>query len=343
MESRRATLVKHFGDATPALRPILTSLNGDNSWLISIPRPTAQRQSSSSAYFHIVSDAWLQGTGIPLLSKWIATLDLVARPAIADGDAIDALIHEIEDAVIAAGIVPVMKVADSNKSGVDAIFVNLHLADHLSKETLSTFRTSVPVFATPEAASIINGWQHFDTVKEIKDLDPSDTGWRKLHPGAPLPEWLNVFRLAGHHFLNFATAIVFSSSADQHEALLYSPHGILCDQASIRTFPGNATPPVSTLAMLHALKDSFFFGFRQTLGVSAGVNLERLVKPKYWVKSHDAPIRYGGVLWGVSDIDRSLNWGLAEEKKNCMATGKTGDPRRPNLIEIENGECFVLE
>jgi hypothetical protein len=346
MESRHATLATHLDGVSPVLRPILTSLNGDNSWLISIPRPLDDRHSLGNAYFHIVSDAWLQGTGVPLLSKWLASLDLVARPAVADGDAVEAIVHEIEDAAAAAGFIPKLdgKNADSSKrSGVDAIFINIHLPDHLSKETLSTFSAAVPVFATPEAATIINSWKYFDRVNEINDLDPEDTDWRNLHPGAPLPEWLSVFRLVGHHQLNFATAIVFSSSDDHYEALLYSPHGILCDQASIQTFPGRATPPVSTLAMLHALKDSFAYGSRTTLGVSGGLALERFVKPKYWIKSHDAPIDYRGpVMWGVKEIDRSLDWGLEEEKKSYTAKGQTSDLWRPNLIEIGNGECFVL-
>jgi hypothetical protein len=344
MESRRATLTKHSDSATPVLRPILTSLNGDNSWLISLPRPLLDRQSSGKTYFHVVSDAWLQGTAIPVLSKWIASLDLTAEPAVADGAAVEAIIHEIEDAAITVGIVSKMDSASSNKFGVDAIFVNLHVPDHLSKETLTTFGVSVPVFATPEATPIIQSWKHFETIVETKDLDPTDTDWRKLHPGAPLPQWLSVFRLVGHHMLNFATAIVFSSSDDQHEVLLYSPHGILCDQASIRAFPEHATPPVSVLAMLHALKDSFAYGTRTTLGVSGGLALERLVKPSYWVKTHDAPIDYRGpVMWGVKDIYRSLDWGLEEEEKNRKTNNLTGGPKRPNLIEVGNGECFVLE
>jgi hypothetical protein len=346
MESRQTTLKKQFNGTTKVLRPILTSLNGDNSWLISIPRPIDDNQSSGKSYFHIVSDAWLQGTGIPILSKWIASLEIIGQPAFADGDAVEALIQEIEDAAITvlAGNRAETKVKDNNKSNVDAIFVNVNVADHLSKETLSTFKVNVPVFAPTDVALIIKSWNHFDTIKEIKDLDPKDTDWRKLHPGSPLPSWLSVLRLVGHHFLNFASAIVFTSGDDKYEALLYSPHGIRCDQASIQAFPGNATPPVSTLAMLHALKDSFAFGIRTTLGVSGGLALERLVKPKYWIKTHDSPTDYNGILrWGVNDIYRSLAWGLNEEKKDGTATNQTGDSKRPNFIEIENGGCFVLE
>jgi hypothetical protein len=344
MESRRATFTKHFAGATPVLRPILTSLNGDNSWLISIPRPYADRQSAGKAFFHIVSDAWLSGTGIPLLSKWMASLDLVAQPAVADGDAVEAVIQEIENAASVVGTTVELNASDSCKSGVDAIFVNLHVADHLSKETLTTFGVNVPVFATPDAAPIIQSWKHFHTVEKIKDYNSADTNWQGLHPGAPLPEWLHVFRLPGHHYLNFAIAIVFTSDSGQYEAILYSPHGILCDQPSICTFPRQATPPVSTLAMLHGLKESFAWGIQTTLGVTGGLALERLVRPKYWIKSHDSPIHYGGpVLWGVKDVYRSLEWGLEEEKKNCMVMDQTNDLTRPNLIEIDNGECFVLE
>ncbi len=56
METRNATLEKHFGGSHPILRPILTSLNGDNAWLISLPRPAVERQASAKAYYHVVSD-----------------------------------------------------------------------------------------------------------------------------------------------------------------------------------------------------------------------------------------------------------------------------------------------
>lgn len=125
--------------------------------------------------------------------------------------------------------------------------------------------------------------------------------------------------------------------------VLYSPHGIRIEQPSGQVFLQQATPPISTLAMLHALKDNFAWGFRTTLGVSGGLALERLARPKYWVKSHDSRLNYNGaIMIGVRDIFRSLDWGLEEEKKEKELKGEEADSRRPNFVEVGNGDCFVL-
>ncbi|KXJ88678.1 hypothetical protein Micbo1qcDRAFT_166111, partial [Microdochium bolleyi] len=39
-----------------ALRPILTSINGNVAWLVSLPRPSPSP--SANAYFHVVVDPW---------------------------------------------------------------------------------------------------------------------------------------------------------------------------------------------------------------------------------------------------------------------------------------------
>ncbi|KAK4443341.1 hypothetical protein QBC34DRAFT_212361 [Podospora aff. communis PSN243] len=329
-----------------SLRPILTSLNGDNSWLISIPRPTAERR--GKAYFHIVSDAWLTPDTV-LFRAWVLKLGRQADAAIADGPAVENLIQEIEGAA-AAACNAISAPADDgdiapSQTSIDAIFQNFHYADHLDERTLRTFGPDVPVFATPEAAAIIRPWNHFCHVAQTRDLDPACPGtWRDLRPegGALLPTWLSVFRLTGHHELNFATAIVWADAvSDAHEALLYSPHGIRVDQPALQAFAHNLDPPVRVLAMLHALKDSFAFGSRTTLGVAGGLALERQVRPKYWVKSHDAGLLYSGLIawlaW-INDITRSIEDGLAEE------AGKSGvDAGMPKLVEVDNGDCFVLE
>ena len=86
-----------------------------------------------------------------------------------------------------------------------------------------------------------------------------------------------------------------------------------------------------------ALKDSFAFGWRTTLGVKNGLALERLFKPKYWVQTHGGILKYAGLVMRalrVNDVFRSLESGLEEE-------GKGGE--RPNLINVRNGESFVVE
>lgn len=346
---REVELGPYFENPNGHLRPILTSLNGDQSWLLSFPLPTdsGDRENPGKQYFHIVTDPWLQGS-TALLSTWILGIERLTTSAATDGAAVEEIVREIECA--AAGKTGQDISADS--STVDAIFIHFHYLDHMHKPSLVTFDAEIPVFATPEAAGTIRGWKHFKTVTETRDLDPqSKDGWQSLHPGGSLPEWLSVFRLNGHAELNFATAIVWSyddaNNQRRHELVLNSPHGIKIDQPSVCALFGTgdnpadvAVPPLSPLAMLAALKDSFVFGTKPTtLGLDGSLALERLVKPQYWVRSHDSILRYVGAvmrLLGTHDVARTLD----NEAKE-MDIGK-GGRKRPNLVDIENGASFVL-
>ena len=212
-------LQAHFtSDAAP--RPILTSLNGDNSWLISFPRPAAERaRHGNKAYFHVVSDAWLTRDTV-LFSPWILNLRNQAEAAIPDGPAVERLIREIETAAGAANLGSGAPAAEPQPSPVDAIFQNFHYSDHLDERTLRTFDPDTPVFATAEATAVIRPWHHFRHLATTRDLDPAKPEWLDLRPegDAQLPEWLSIFRLVGHHPLNFATAIVYSSDSAAPDA-----------------------------------------------------------------------------------------------------------------------------
>lgn len=401
------------GTDTP-LRPILTSLNGDNSWLISLPRPVSERSSKKKAkkYFHIVSDPWLVGEAI-VIARWAVTTPLPHSSAYSSGDAVEKLVDEIEAAASyssSPSSTPVSSSSDSNPSsedtdsktaagrngnGIDAIFISFHLTDHLHEETLRTFDPSTPVFVAPgKSSSIIRSWNYFQKVTDIRDFDPSQPrhlkSWKSsLHPetGSGLPDWINFFRCVGHNYLGFATVAVWSSASslsssslsssppaststgdpeprsrpvgreetgEKHEAIIYSPHGIKTDQPTIRALLGpNLTPKIRVLAILHALKENFAFGAQQTLGVKGGLALERLARPRYWVKSHDAMMQYWGVIsWlaNTRDVGRCLEDGLMEETEEPVKGGEDGADgtergkgRRPNLVEVPNGDCFVLE
>ncbi|KAK3304172.1 uncharacterized protein B0T15DRAFT_575675 [Chaetomium strumarium] len=327
-QSRADTLRAHLGSANAIPRPILTSLNGNNSWLISFPGPASKRARPGSKLFsHIVSDPWLSGHA-ELITSWMMTI-------------------RTEEAAIGSSA------TTEQPPLLDAIFLNFH--------------HGIPVFATPEAAAIVQRWGYFSHVTETLDLDPAAPAntWPSLHPGGGLPHRLNVFRLQGHHELNFATAIVYSSSPPEegkmkkHEALLCSPHGIKTDQAALTTFLENLDEPesndsneetsrISVLVILHALKDNFSFGMRFMLGVAGGLALERLARPRYWVKSHEAPLAYTRIvpfLARVNDVPRTLQSGLDGEKVNGGGGGGGGeieDREGRKVVDVPNGACFVL-
>nr|GAT47576.1 predicted protein [Mycena chlorophos] len=239
-------------------RPILTSLNGDNSWLYSFPIPPSVRSpGTSKVYYHVAADLWLGGpAGIP----WLVNLALTATPTVADGKAVDGVVQEIERA---AGN------PEADAATLDLLALFFHYTDHMHEPTLRTFDAKIPVLATSEAAATVSGWKHFENLTTSRDFDPlAGQPWTAYHPGAPLPDWLNVVRLKGHHELNFATAIIYSPSPTTNEVIFYSPHGIRTDQASLQTFL--ASPDLSTLAILHGLKDNWAFGYQTTLGVVGG-------------------------------------------------------------------------
>lgn len=292
-----------------APRPILTSLNGDNSWLISLPRPATDR--AVKTFYHIVSDPWLTGQ-TSFWPSFVLKISTPQLPAIPSGSAVETTITTIEKLYNPS-------FSPQDTSLIDAIFLNFHYLDHLHEASLRTFNPAIPVFAAPEAAAIVGKWNYFSHLTVTRDMK-SDEAPETLHPGGDLPKWLNVFRLLGHRELNFATAIMFESAPGEREAIIYSPHGIRTDQPSVQAF---VRQDVEVLAMLHALKDSFAFGLATTLGVKGGRELEEFIKPRYWVKSHDSLLKYEGIMawvgW-INDVERE-----------------------GNVVEVENGGCFLLE
>lgn len=253
---------------------------------------------------------------------------------------------------------------------MDAIFVNFHYLDHLHLPTLVTFDKSIPVFATPEASGSLRSWGHFDTVVTTIDFkgsaQPSGSEWRDFHPGSPLPPWLSVFRIPGDNILHFTTAIIWSHDFEKHdddtvtkppqrhEVLLDAPHGADTTAPSAQAFldctsrfntqAGEANQ-IEFLALLNCLKDNFTLGSHTLLGVAGGLAMERLARPRYWVRTHDTLLGYSGVfmrLLRVTDVERTLDDGLEEEAR---AQGKKNDEghSRPNFVDIGSGESFVLD
>jgi hypothetical protein len=337
---RVVSLQSYFSSPTQELRPIRTSLNGDNSWLISFPRPVAERESSGKAYYHAVHDPWLQGSA-SVLSTWLVNIDLAAPASITGGDDVEAVVRDIENAAAVAGCLPPKDSTYSEDSSlVDAIFINCPEVDHLHKPTLSTFNSRIPVFAAPLASTILQEWGYFDSVITIKELEAEDGNWMTLHPGAPMPAWLTFFHMKGPHRLTLATAMIWSPVPDTHEALLYSPHGIETEQPTVRTLLYKATPNIEVLAILHGLKESWAYGWMTTFGVQCGLPLYREAKAKYWVLSHNSPLQYSGLIMkGIWEVFRTMEWGLGQENQK----GHPGVERgKVNFVEVENGTFTVL-
>ncbi|KAF1964486.1 hypothetical protein BU23DRAFT_585556 [Bimuria novae-zelandiae CBS 107.79] len=254
------SICAHFKSGSQELRPILTSLNGDNSWRYSFPRPAYEREKSGKQFFHLVHDPWLNG------------------PTFTTGVGVEELVHEIETTVAAATNTSYHN-ATAVGSPVDAILINLDEVDHLHEPTLRTFDAS--------------------------------------HPGPPLPSWLTIFRMPTPTWLTFTTALVLPDpqKPSSHETILYIPHGVPVDNPSIQTFLHPSTLRVTTLAMLHGLKEASLLGWKSTFGVGYGLKLYQEAKPKYWVPTHNSALRYSGVLsYAAWDTTRTLEWGIENQE-----------------------------
>ncbi|KIW97777.1 uncharacterized protein Z519_01361 [Cladophialophora bantiana CBS 173.52] len=350
--AREKTLQTHFASPAPN-RPIITSLNGDNSWLLSFPRPSADRATTGRAYYHIVFEPWLNGP-TSQFSSWIIHLMLPNTPAFTTPEAITAVARQIEAAAAEASTITADKVpkGDDVRHGqdIDAIFLGFHYLDHVHEPTLRLFDPSIPVIATPEAQGVIRPWNHFTTILTISSLDAKAKLWRghELHPGEPFPLWLTPIRLLGHHELNYVMAIIWTHSTgngnEVHEAILQSPHGTKLDSGPLEAFLGSE-PETEKLALLHGLKESRAAGWLNTYGAASGLALYRRVGgTKYWVPTHSAPLHYSGIfmrLLRVNDTPRTLQWALDKEKQNdSKALGPSAST--PNLTQVENGGCLVL-
>ncbi|KHN98296.1 uncharacterized protein MAM_04057 [Metarhizium album ARSEF 1941] len=342
-------LEQHFTSYPDCLRPLLVSLNGHNSWLLSLPRPWVEQKQSGRAYFHIVLEPWLVGPA-DLVGSWFIHIELPSAPAFPTADAVEAVARQIEDLAFEH----VLNRRTSNEvfnpaRHIDAILLSFHYYDHVHEATLREFHGNVPVIATPQAARIIKPWNHFSTVAIIRDVQPAvDTSWRasELHPGRGLPPWITVLRLPGHREMNFCTAIIWTHMDDDdgievHESIFTSPHGTLLDQGPLQAFL-DAKPNTRKLAMLHGSKESHIGGKQTSLGAKSGLALYRkLGDPKYWVLSHDLPLTYTGIFMRLSraaDTSRALEWALDQEMLEDRVHKK-----RPDVFQVKNGACLVLE
>jgi hypothetical protein len=343
MEKERIAKHKALFESQQNPRPIFTSLNGDNSWLLSFPRPEPERKALGKAYFHMVHDPWLNGPEVQIAS-WVVHLSLSSTPAATNGAGVEKVVREIERAAGDAGFVPRREHdAVEEKSPIDALLINFHYGDHLHAPTLLTFNPRILVFTTTDGSPIIEKLKHFESVTTYSDLDPSFTGdWSTCSNIPGLPSYMTLFRVKGHHELNFLTALLWQSAPEEWEAVLYSPHGLYTNTPALQSLFAHANPRFSTLALLHGLKESWTWGWQTTFGAKTGLELFRQSGARYWVSTHNDRLGYGGLVWWlVTDIFRTVEWALGNEKTTSEGVGGVG-LKEVRVQEVENGESFVL-
>ncbi|WQF88272.1 Putative ribonuclease Z/Hydroxyacylglutathione hydrolase [Colletotrichum destructivum] len=320
-------------EASPR-RPILTYVNGDNTWLISIPRPDAGASGGGGkAFYHILLDPWLGGHS-DSFSKWILRMRLKQDAALGSIGAVEDWIRDTETACGGA------KGAEE-RWWLDAVLITHLNADHLHEPTLRTFDPSISVFAVSGAAAAVSALKHFDNVAVVPDFVRGET-W----PATPgMPAWLSVFRLqdekGAYPYIYHAMIIGTSSSSSaaaaadggKDEVILYTPHGVEPEmvEAAMR-----ANPKASIVAMMHPLNECGVGVISK--GVANGLKIERQNGVRHWVNTHDDKLQYTGILGYFMQYGRkTLEQGLEEEARE-----KGGEQRRPNYVVVGNGGSHIL-
>ncbi|KAM0145944.1 hypothetical protein ACHAPG_011385 [Botrytis cinerea] len=339
----RTTLNESIRDTLDTSRPLITHLNADTTWLLSIPYPDAAENLFKKAYYHILIDPWLRGGQSDVAAffsqQWHANPSAVQSIAEIEG-----FIKNIEEVVHKKEIV-------SDRSWIDAVVVSHEFTDHMHKETLLEIAHTVPVFATSKAAAAITSWEHFDHVEEILRFGGD---WKESSTEC-LPGWVGISRVAkaGVDLLYYHSAIMitFSTSSERNtsggdandnvpEAVIYTPHGI--DPGDL-TLVGNAQPPIRTLALLHGLQDISLPRAQLNKGAHNGLKVQRLLNAKYWVGTHDE-IKVGGgiVSWFLNRKVVTLKEALEREVEE---NGESGDVKKVGdikFLEVGNGESLIL-
>ncbi|KAK2052547.1 hypothetical protein LY76DRAFT_583285 [Colletotrichum caudatum] len=317
----RARLIETLASAqTSPQRPILTLVNGDNTWLLSVPRPAGTK---GKAFCHVLVDPWLGGHA-DLASGWIIRLRLKEKPALGSIGAIEDWIQEVETACGTTDA--------EHGRWLDAVLVTHTNLDHLHEPTLRTLGQSVRVLAVEDAAATMSAMGHFGNITIVPDFVRGEE-W----PATPdMPGSLSIFRLQSEGDrtrLCHAVVIGIPTNDGKSEAILYTPHGVKPEAVEATR---KANPGASFLAMLHPLNKAG--AIVTTRGVAEGLRIERENSVRHWVNTHDDHIDYGGALSYIMQYGRTtLEQGLEQEARE---KGKGG--RKPNYVVVANGGSHIL-
>jgi hypothetical protein len=252
---------------------------------------------------------------------------------------------DCKDSNLETGIAHPTGLDQEVSSQLDAVVVSHEFTDHMHQETLLEIPSSVPVFASTKAASIIKSWNHFQSVFEVPRFQGD---WRSSSV-KPLPEWIGISRVAyaGKDLLYYHAAIMICfrepEGRGQTEALIYTPHGISPrDLSPIST----ASPAIQTLALLHGLQDISLTTAQLNMGAHNGLKLQRLLGAKYWIGTHDEVKKGGGfVSWFLHRKMVTLQDAFKREKEEHEGSleGSGLELGEVRFVALTNGESLILE
>jgi hypothetical protein len=350
-----ATLHTSITRAFSTRRPLLTHLNADTTWLLSLPIPPTHPSPRGRIYYHILIDPWLRG-GQSDVARFFSQQWHADPSAVQSCAEIEEVVRGIEDVAREAETFPTedneLEVGDvivvdtdlshrndmddgvegdgekvQEERWIDAVVISHEFTDHMHKPTLLELSPRVPVLATPKAYATIKSWGHFDTVVEVGRFSGD---WRERNEeGEVLPDWVGVSRVAyqGNDlkqnllYYHSAVMIAFSSLSTSPSSTTEEAEA----EAIIYTPHGispsdiepvsKANPKIKTLALLHGLQD-ISLGAQLNMGAHNGLKVQRLLGAKYWIGTHDEVKRGGGLVsWFLDRKVVSLKEAVERERE----------------------------
>lgn len=346
----RADLQNSLQRAHRAKKPILTHLNADTTWLLSLAYPEPTRASPGRSRYNLLIDPWLDGPQEDV-AGWFSKQWHPVKSCVQTIVELEDLLHAaeaLEDDHDGRPHSTMTSSWEDSRSYIDAVVISHEFTDHCHRTTLLQLNTSTPVFATNKAARLIRSWKYFDNVVEMATFSPK-TDWRTTSL-SPLPDWIGISRLVtSFDVLLYHSAVLIcvqqaQSTTAVADTIIYTPHGV--DASTVSILP-TASPRLDVLAFLHGLHDvSIRWSKQLNLGALNAVKAQKVLRAKYWVGTHDeekpgsgliAPFLYRKVM-AVSEV-------VAQIKAEDIETteGARGWMEGLTCLELGNGESLLLE
>jgi Beta-lactamase superfamily domain len=355
-------------DETNHRRPLLHHLNADSSWLLQLPVPSAFQRPHCRTYFNILVDPWLQGYQSDV-SYWFSNQTHAIHSAYQT-------IQEVSD--LAWKLEP----HSQAECAIDVVAISHEFTDHCHRDTLLEVPASVPVYAPDKAAALIRSWSHFATVNEPQNFGTGQgSGKTNASVYSALPSWVAIMRLVDPQnalYYHSAVVILFHASAlplhnskrcdgseaedseslvsgaeenddgqanNAVECVLYTPHGIA--PSAVAAIENTTSPRIRTLCLLHGMHDVVLSPVQQlNLGGHNALQVQRILKPTYWVATHDEVKKGGGLVsYFLRRKVVNLQDALQHEKSGSEAqvTDIEVDGAQIHFAEVGNGEYILLE
>ncbi|KAL9000187.1 MAG: hypothetical protein Q9169_001089 [Polycauliona sp. 2 TL-2023] len=302
-------------------RPLLTHLNADTSWLLTIPYPRNVNPPPGRFLFNILIDPWFRYAQTDYFSwfsrQWHVIPSSVQTIAeLNEGlETMETTIGERHTSSKESIHASTSTLEDLKANYIDMVIISHEFTDHCNQETLREIASSTLVLAPKPAAHLISSWRHFQRVQSIEAFsDGKHEGQDASTSG--IPPWLRIARIISNKdAMSFHSAILISfdimssPTGASVEGIVYTPHGINAkdlEQLSL------ASPHINVLALLHDDEVK-----------KAGGLVNHLLRRK---------------IWTIEDV-------LKEEKKR-NETLNIGSPladiRDIHFANLESGESLLL-